>query len=307
MASLSAGEVEAIHQTANQCVRQVFVSHDGALRDAVVQMLKLDGLYEEGDTLSDAVSKTQKAWVATMQGRGGKERIDLVDAQGAGTEEVVAIAKNLGLFDAKVPTLSHYDYALCLGSTLDDVRGRIAELVKTWQAGVHFDALVFLSGERELRQGLEDKKAVCDQAQSPLPFKANWTFPDKAPYATECDMMRIVWEQVQLPDDMERALRDKVFFVNAKAQDGLRPSTRDTYIEWLNAFHPKPGTVLAMSRPGFWIYQQLVGANALGAQFFLDTVAPAVPQKDLVAYRHALVAIIHDTVAKCLYEIASGQ
>lgn len=303
---LPATHVELSGHFSESAVRQIFVSREGELRDAIVQLLKLDGMYEEGDSLQNAVSKTQGSWIAVRQGRGGKERADLVDKDSSSTDQVITIAKEMGLFDAKLPTLSHYDYALWLGALLDGARFRIAELVKAWQAGVHFDTLVVLTGERDLRQDLEGIERLCDPSTSPLPFKDRWKLSEGARYQTECDMMRIVWEQVQLPEDMAKALEGKVIFVNTKKTNGLRPSTKDTYVHWLKEYQPRPGTVLAISSPGLWMYQQLVGENMLGHAFFLDTIAPATSSQYFITQRHALTSIVHDTIAKCLYEVYTG-
>lgn len=74
-------------------------------------------------------------------------------------------------------------------------------------------------------------------------------------------MMRLVLDQVQLPEDMAKALT--VIFVNAPKGNNARPSTKDTFHTWLTAHHPQPGTILACSYPLLWAHQQLAGESIL--------------------------------------------
>lgn len=286
----------------------LFITKEGNPTPPLIELLKLDGLYEENDTLADIVQKTQEKWVAVFQGRGNKERTDLQDTteQQEVREKVEAIARSMGLFAQRKPALAHYDYGVCLGSFLDGVRMHLRQLVRAWEDGVRFDSLVFLTGERYLRKNpgqQDDLEKLKDQSQSPLPFKQGWNFPESAKVETEYDMVKIIWDQIQLPKDMAEALEDKVVFVNAPRGSQERPSTKDTYELWLKEFNPPPGTVLAASYPMLWTYQQLAGENVLGRNYPLDTIAPAVTEKELDRHKHAIVSLVHDTVAKCLYEI----
>ena len=288
--------------------QELFLTEEGKFQEPLIQLLQLSGLYDPQDSLKDVVAKTQQHWIAVRAGMGGKERTDLHDsvAQQNQVTAVEALARQMGLLDAKMPSLTHYDYGVCLGSFLDGVRMRLAMLVDLWQKGIHFDTLVFLTGERDLRSGvgqIESLDQLCNPSKSPLPFKKGWKLPEGAPYATEYDMVRLVWEQVELPDEMAKALTDKVIFVNALRGDKPRVTTSDTYITWLKQHLPKPGTIVAPSHPLVWTHQDLVGKNVLGESFTLDTIAPAVPEKMLTQYRTSLVSLVHDTVAKCLYEI----
>jgi hypothetical protein len=288
----------------------LFVTPEGALTPQVVELLALDGIYDPQDSLDKVVEKTQERWIAVRQGKNQIERTDLVDSPERVLirEKVVAVATQMGLFKEVSPLLSHYSYGVCLGAFLDGVRLRLAELVTQWKRGIRFDSLVFLTGERYLRKGQGEKddfEALCNPALSPLPFKPGWTPPpaDQLVYETEYDMVKLVWDQVQIPEEMLKALKEHVVFVNASKGDAERASTADTYKTWLTAFHPQPGTVLAPSHPLLWCHQQLVGAYLLGPQYPLNTIAPAASEKMLRFYQKAIVSLIFDTVAKCLYEI----
>lgn len=288
--------------------QDIFLTQEGKFQEPLIQLLQLDGLYDPQDGLKEVVAKTQQHWVAVRTGIGGKERTDLRDteSQQAQVARVEAAARKMGLFDAKTPSLTHYDYGICLGSFLEGVRLRLSMLVDLWQKGVHFDSLVFLTGERDLRSGagaIESLEELCNPSKSPLPFKKGWTLPEGAPYATEYDMVRLVWSQVELPADMVQALVGKVIFVNASRGDKPRASTYDTYNTWLQQYQPKPGTIVAPSHPLVWVHQDLVGKKILGDRFRLDTIAPAADEQVLTLYRKSLVSLVHDTVAKCLYEM----
>ena len=294
-----------VHAQSRRDPAALFLTADGHLTPPLIELLKLDGLYEPTDSLKDVVSKTQAHWIAVRQGRHQIERSDLVDTpqQAAQTEQVLAYAKALGLLDEISPSLKHYDYGICLGAFLDGVRMRLAALVKAWQRGIRFDTPVFLTGERYLRLGPHQEDSLdklCDPTQSPLPFKQGWTFPAGAIYNTEYDMVRLVWDQVQIPADMAQALASKIVFVNAE-RGSQRPSTKDTYSVWLRDYQPQPGTLLAPSHPLVWIHQQLAGMSVLGPAFWLDTTAPPVSPK--IQNRKAIVSLVHDTIAKCLFEL----
>lgn len=294
-------------------VASFFVTPDNKPTMRLIALLTLDGLYDEKDTLADIVCKTQKNWIQVQQGANGKERPDLKDdaRRIELRHKVEELATELGLFETRAPLLKRYDYGICLGAFLDGVRSRVKELVDQWQSGVRFDSLIFLTGQRYLRkaQGQEDSiEKLTNPAQSPLPFKANWKLAEDAKYETEYDLCRIVWEQSEIPEEMQKALAGKVVFVNAPRPHGKeRPSTKDTYEKWLNEYQPKPGTVLAISHPMLWSYQQLTGENMLGPDFPLDTCAKAATAQVRLAQKERIVSLVEDTIAKCLYEISQRK
>lgn len=290
--------------------RTLFVTDDRQPTPYVIDLLKLDGLYDPNDSLDDIVHKTQKNWIAVIQGKEGKERADLVDSPQRQQiyKQVFALTEQIGLFAERKPIRQNYRYGICLGAFLSGVRSRLADLVDAWQQGVRFESLVFLTGERYLRKGpgqQDDFAALCDPSLSPLPFKKDWQSPnlDSIAYETEYDMVRLVWDQVQLPEDMASALEGKVIFVNAPKGKAARPSTKDTYTTWLNEYHPEPGSIFVTSYPLIWSYQHLAAVNILGKNYPLDTAAKALSDDDIKQYYKAMVSLVFDTVAKCLYEI----
>lgn len=290
-----------------------FINKDCKPTERLIELLKLDDLYDPTDYLPEIVEKTQKSWIGVQQGRGGKERTDLQDSdrQAKTRETVEKIVKEIGLLSNREPLVKHYDYAVCYGAFLDGVRMHFANLVDSWKKGVRFNSLVFLTGERTLRKESGQQDAVeflTDQTKSQLKFKEGWTLQEGTKYETEYDLCKIVWDQSEIPEDMRQALEGKVVFVDSpRPEKQERPGTKDTYYTWLKDDKPAPGTVLAFSYPILWSYQHVAAENCLGENFALDTCAPAAPQQMLIANQERLVSIVQDTVAKILYELNQRQ
>ena len=290
-----------------------FITDDGKPTKRLILLLQLDTLYDPNDHLEEIVAKTQKAWVQTIQGQNNKERTDLQDTaeQEKKRLETEKIVQEIGLFNARTPALKHYQYAACLGGYVDGVRKGLAELIEAWQSGIRFDSLIFFTGERYLRKepGREDSlERLCNPQSSALTIKAGWKMPEDAPYETEYDMCKLIWDQTELPEDMRLALGDKVIFVNAARPVGReRPSTKDAYIAWVKEYNPAPGTVLAISHPLLWTYQQIAGENSLGPNYPLDTCAKAVSEQDRQRHQQRIVSLVQDTAGKCLYELLERQ
>ena len=285
----------------------LFVTKEGHLSSHVVRLLTLDGLYDEKDSLTVVVDKTQKLWVTLHQGAGNKERTDVLDTpeRAAIREEVDGCVAEMTLYAERRPLLTKYTHAICHGAFVSGVRQNLSLLIVAWKQGVRFGSLVFLSGERLLRKeaGREDCiKNLQDGSSYPF-FKKGWTMPADAPYETEFDMVKLVWDQTELPEDMAEALKGKITFVNAPRGENVRPGTKDTIREWIEKYHPEPGTVLAYSYPLLWSYQQLAGETALkGTGLVLDTAAPAASKKMFEDTKDGRVSLVFDTVGKCLYE-----
>jgi hypothetical protein len=302
----------AVDNIEKRSPRQEFVRSQGVISDNLATLLKITGLYDEKDSLEDIVNKTQQHWISGIQGSGGKERTDFIDSaeQKKIAKPVIEWAKKMKLFDERKPLLRRYDYGVVLGTNLKAVRERIAQFVRAWEEGIRFDKLVFLSGERDLRKGEGEPESIavlCDPSKSPLAFKKGWSLNKDTPYETEYDMVLILWDQLEIPQDMADALKGKIEFINAPRGSYPRPSTKDTFEVWMNT-HPKPGTILAYGYPLLWVQYQIVGENVLQKKgFALDTAAYALSEEDQKQYGHAFCALILDTVAKVLFEIKQAQ
>lgn len=280
-----------------------FISKDEKATPLLRELLLLYNI--QAETLDEIVVETQIRWIAIRQGTGGLERRDIVDtpAQTALRDKTFYIAKKLGLFEKSKPHFNHYTYSICLGAFLESARGRLALLIDAWKQGIRFDWLIFLGSDRPLRsrEGENEEFAIfCNPDKSLLAFRPDWVAPilNDTAYKTEYDMLKLIWDQTDVPQDMREHLRDKVVFINAKSTlPGKRASTADSYAEWLSQYHPQPGLILAASSPLVGYYQHLVGNNVLGADYPLNTIHSAANPNNM------RVSIILDTIAKCLYEI----
>lgn len=141
--------------------------------------------------LQDIVAKTQANWIVIRQGQGGLERRDLVDGekQKAIARKVFDLSERLGLFSPYSPENNHYDYAICLGAFFDTSKKRLERLISLWNEGIRFDSLVFLGGDRLLR---EEEKVYLQMECS-----------------TEYDMLIALWEMElnALPPGMQESLK----------------------------------------------------------------------------------------------------
>ncbi|MCE5293329.1 MAG: hypothetical protein LLF94_01780 [Chlamydiales bacterium] len=263
-----------------------FVTKDHKPTRELQALLELDGLYDPNDSLEQIIQKTQKNWLQVNQGP--KERTDLLDsdAQKKMRQKVENILEKMGYFNAKNPAQKHYTYAAVYGAFIDATRASFAYILDCWDKGIRFDSIVVFTGNRALRKapGQED-----DPAKLKMPL-------GNAPYETEYDMCKRIWEELKRPEI-------PIYFVNAKgANDALRPSRKDCYLEWLKT-NPKPGSILASSHPLYWHFQQLSVENVLPTGFTVDTCCNEASVQMRQQYNNRLVSVIHDNIAKCLFEI----
>lgn len=265
-------------------ITHLLITEEANATPLLEKLLVLEGIQEKN--LTDIVAKTQENWIVLRQGSGGIERCDLIDGEAelAIQEKVFDVSESLGLFSPYHPERSQYQYAVCLGAFLEAAKKRLEGLISLWNQGIRFDTLVFLGGERSLR---EDEKRLID-----------------ASCQTEHDMLQCLWKGSfsQVPQSMKEHLDGHVHFVNTPRGKAARPSTADTYLYWLEQYQPQPGSVLAMSTIGLVPYQHLVGKNILGEALQLDTVCPEETMKNKPKVR-----VIFDTLAKCLKEIERRQ
>ncbi len=265
-----------------------FTFQDGPL----VELLKLDNLYDPADSLVDVVAKTEKHWVQVRQGVGNKEVTDLTDSpeQQLYRDRVIAIAKELGLFDARKPEPGYYDYAAIPGAFLDGFRLRVSNLIEAWKEGIRFHKVVIFTGDRKLRKEKEDSLDKLPQG---------WKVTPSTAYETEYDMCKLVWDQTVFPEDMQVELE----FVNAPCPEGaIRPSTKDCYKLW----QQEPGSLVIFSHPIYWAYQELAAQNSLES-FTIHIYAQEASDAMLKRYEDRIVSIIQDVVAKTLHELLIAQ
>lgn len=262
------------------------------------KLLILDDIH--ADDFPTILKETQSKWIAVRQGINGLERRDIQDtsSQLLLRQEVLHLARDLHLLDASLPESNHYDYACFLGAFLESSKARLKLLVECWKKGVRFDQLIFLGGDRPLRLNPGENETL-DVFFASKDICPSFGSLNEIIYETEYDMLKLLWEQYNIPMDMRSHLKEKVIFIHATAKEsGKRASTADSYRQWLNDYKPKPGTVLAISSPLVGAYQHLVGKNIMSSQFPVDTIYDEAKEENLK------VSIILDTVAKCLYEFS---
>ena len=108
-------------------------------------------------------------------------------------------------------------------------------------------------------------------------------------------MMRFVFEQASLPDDMRQV---KLVFVSAPEKRSffllkkkVRAETLDTVKAWL-ATKPAPGPVLAVSNQPFIGYQHEAVQKALPKQFPVETIGAGLADSD------ANIGVLLDDIAR---------
>lgn len=247
----------------------------------------------EANNLNDIVSLTQAAWIR----KPGLERWHLENSPEdvKKMHEFTECFKALGLFDETPLTKKHYDYAIVLGATLSRVRTRLAHLIELHNKGITFDEVIFLGGQRPLDpavgETIENLKSIPQNV--PLKQKDNWQMPQAEP-KTESDMMRLVYEQTELPFSSSVKLIDTPMQHN---QDGSlrRPNTGDTFASWLNT-KPTPGNCLVVSNQPYVGYQAAVARTYLPVSFSIETTGHA-------KYNDINVPVLLDTVARWLYQL----
>jgi hypothetical protein len=252
------------------------IDADGKPRVKLIQVLKLAGLPDGDKTLLQIHTWAQK----TLLRKG-----EIWDQQTVQFETLKARVKpllqELGFLDAPSAHFLNYDGALIHGATLPAVRLRFDYLVKEWQRGVRFDALVFLGGERALLA--TERDTLQKEGHSNLP-------------KTEIEMMRLVWESAQIPEEMRSHFREgknNLYFVSAPMNATARPTTEDTIRFWLQQA-PKDGRYLCVSNAPYTIRQD-ISIRRLGKGHQFDTIGPN--GKELQ------VALYLDEVARCLDQL----
>lgn len=209
---------------------------------------------------------------------------------------ITPLLNELGFIHAAHPRFKQYQGALVHGALFSTVRMRVHFLIEEWKQGVRFTDLYFLSGERPLDSDRENKEAFLTDQTSPLKIRKDWPGIKEMP-KTECEMMQMVWEQAEIPEEMREEVT--THFINAPMKKNpalshpLRPNTQDTVEEWLKA-SPLYGRYLAVSNGPYIPRQDLITKTISGKTFEIDTIGPETSEK-------TTIAIILDEVARLIY------
>lgn len=264
---------------------------DGAPSVPLLSLLALLNIQHDGSWQSIVVA-TQKEWLR----KPGSERWHMEETVTAHQKEIVHLLQSMGCTVEVAPTRTHYDYVIILGATVTRVRSRLAYMIKLWNQGIRFNTIVLLGSDRPLDPAIEPESALLKAEDSIFPFDPSWQFNGVLP-KTEGEMMRFVFDQMELPSGFENVT---FTFVNTPmiptAQGGMRrANTMDTIKQWLSC-NPKPGTCLAVSNQPYVGYQDAVMRTGLPATFAVETVghAPSDSEK---------IAVYLDTLARWIYQM----
>lgn len=249
-------------------------------RAKLIQLLELTGM-EKLNRCEQTIVKINH-WAQQNLLRKGERWEEQPDRFEHLKAQLMPLLYDLGFVKATRPSFQTYQGALVHGATLTIVQLRLHYLVSLWKEGIRFPQLIFLTGERPLEPQQENREAFnqigknCKMGDMPK---------------TEREMMEVVWEQSEIPDDMRRGV--KIQFVDAPMKKDHRPTTDDTIIAWLKTT-PAKGRYLAISNAPFTNRQDLV-IRSIAPEYDFDTVGPGVENVPVK------MAIFLDEVARCIY------
>lgn len=212
-------------------------------------------------------------------------------------EKIISLVADLGFLDRVESSFDLYDGALVHGALLMRVRSRLNCLVEQWKKGIRFTELYFLTGERPLDPIFECPLQLYHDELSPLKIRKDWTPPENPPQY-ESEMVMMVWEQSEIPEDMRQAV--SVHLVNAPqkfdaiSDKWLRPNTEDTVKEWVKE-SPACGRYLAVTEAPYIGRQDYVVRMYLPSCIGLDTIGNEIKEEK------RSMTIILDELARWIY------
>ncbi len=235
---------------------------------ALLQLTTTLGIAQD----ADIVAATQKQWLR----KGNLERWEMSELSPMQKNFVLKWANEQGLLDAWTPLNKAYDTAVLLGGATFRMEKRLSYLIELWNQGIHFDRIVWLTGDRPLDPKVESLASCC---------------------TTESEAARLLWEKANLPEQMRHV---PITFVSAPMKtEGLitkRPGTRDIIKAWVDTA-PESCSALFVSNQPFCGYQFAVIKSTLPKSIQFDLVGPSIDSKSL----QAPAAVILDTVARWIY------
>jgi hypothetical protein len=265
-------------------------------RDNLLQLLRIVGMPEDTETLEKI-----NTWAQANLLRDKERWNEQTQRFEVFKEKLMPLLKALGFIEEVSPSFQKYDAAAIHGGLFPRVRLRLYDLIEQWKKGIRFKELYFLGGERPLEPEYESETILFEDKDSLLKIRKDWKKPEKLPQ-TESEMMQMVWEQSEIPQDMRKEIT--VHFVNApmkedpKTHKKLRPTTDDTIQEWLKS-HPVIGRYLTISNAPYIDRQDAIFRfTVLKASqgYKIDTMGSKAREGEKIA-------IILDEVARTIFEI----
>jgi hypothetical protein len=215
-------------------------------------------------------------------------------------DRLMGLFREMSLIDELVPEAGkHYQYILVHGSTVQNMRERLANLDAKVRSGVvvlyHDTQIIFAVGHRKLFT-TETIAVIKD----PAPYKLNPYWELKEEPTNEIEAARIVWEQL----DLSPELRDKEpFFTDAPASGVLgRANTADTVHVWLEKFHPTSDDLcLSVSSQPFGLYQERVVEKKAAKDGVYIDCDPLATRAEVEKYsQNVALGVLIDTGARLL-------
>jgi hypothetical protein len=265
-------------------------------RFKLLQLLKLLGM-EELNPAEEAILQINQ-WTQKNLLRQGERWQEQSNKFEKHSSKISSFLDELGFVKATLPHFKNYQGAIVHGAQLSRVRLRLDYLIKQWEKGIRFSYLYFLSGERPLDEQQENTNALLSDSDSLLKIRKNWLKPLEFP-KTECEMIQLVWEQSEVPEEMRQQVY--VYFVNApmkkdsKSEKLLRPTTDDTVEAWLKCIPPQ-GRYLAVTNAPYTNRQDLVTRTIAPQGYSFETIGPEASEQ-------TKSVIILDELARFIYQI----
>lgn len=245
---------------------------------------------EPQQPLSSVIDATQKIWLRPED----FERWHLQEQLHAHRPFLMQQFKKLGMVDAIMPSQKNYDYFLFMGGDLPGVRERMAYMLKLWANGIRAKSIIFLTAQRELDPSHEAIGKIHDRQLNDFACKPTWKPHQNTP-KTECDMLKIIFDQADIPDSLAQTT---IEFVNTpnqwKRNAWRRANTGDSILEWLKG-NPAPGSCLAITAQPLIGYQHAVSRTLLPSNFCVESVG-------CHAADDVTTAEFLDTLARWLYQ-----
>lgn len=209
------------------------------------------------------------------------------------------LLNELGFIQASSAHFKQYEGAIVHGGLLPRARLRLHYLVEQWKQGVTFSSLYFLTGSRPLEPQHENQDAFKNDENSLLKIRKDWRHPATWPI-TECEMIQLIWEQSDIPQQMREQIN--IVFIDVPMKQHptneklIRPTTDDTVIAWLQS-HPSLGRYLAITNAPYTNRQDLVVRSiAKSPDYLFDTIGSGADDQEQMA-------IFLDELARYIFQI----
>lgn len=212
---------------------------------------------------------------------------------------ILELLNEIGFIQPVSPSFDQFDGAIVLGAHACAFRERLAFLKQSWQSGVRFQRIYLLGCMRPLlTDDLETSEKLLTSKFPSLPIREDWVPPMELP-KTECEMLGLVWDQSELPDEMRNGVEVTILGAPMKEEKNsvkpLQPKTEDFVEEWLR-HSPPHGRYLAITSLPFLLRQSLVVRRITPASYTFDFVGPGANlQLPIPIFLDEFANLIHET------------